>query len=281
MHCSLTRPFRSHVRGCCCVPIVCWRPGNPCCSFYECLAGCYSFVVHRWTYSATVSASFGCLGRVDSVVQTAPGNLVQLPSSLVAGSAKSTTGAGTSGSSLSASARASPFEAAVVIPRRRDGRPVRPASTVASLQSKSAVERENPSDDVVLGAGSGESSSVLLVKMRVMASYMVFRRRLSRPWLLARKLVLPNLPRQQRPSRPNPQKLLRLLRRSSPTRLSRSRPQVGSPVRLRPSVLGALKARPLLAVSSRRPRLPRNILTRRSRCWIPRSQLRASRSAGL
>ncbi|KAE8895775.1 hypothetical protein PF003_g20295 [Phytophthora fragariae] len=60
-----------------------------------------------------------------------------------------------------ASARGSPFEAAVVIPPRRDGRPVRPASTVASLQSKSAVERENAPDAVVLGSNpSGSSSSV-------------------------------------------------------------------------------------------------------------------------
>ncbi|KAE9271383.1 hypothetical protein PR003_g30524, partial [Phytophthora rubi] len=57
-------------------------------------------------------------------------------------------------------ARGSPFEAAVVIPPRRDGRPVRPASTVASLQSKSAVERENAPDAVVLGSNpSGSSSS--------------------------------------------------------------------------------------------------------------------------
>ncbi|KAE9066891.1 hypothetical protein PF010_g27688 [Phytophthora fragariae] len=60
-----------------------------------------------------------------------------------------------------ASARGFPFEAAVVIPPRRDGRPVRPASTVASLQSKSAVERENASDVVVLGSNpSGSSSTV-------------------------------------------------------------------------------------------------------------------------
>ncbi|KAE8968800.1 hypothetical protein PR001_g27684, partial [Phytophthora rubi] len=50
------------------------------------------------------------------------------------------------------SVRNSPFETAVVIPPRRDGRPVRPASTVASLQSKSAVERENASDAMVLGS---------------------------------------------------------------------------------------------------------------------------------
>ncbi|KAE9086527.1 hypothetical protein PF005_g20768 [Phytophthora fragariae] len=57
-------------------------------------------------------------------------------------------------------ARGSLFEAAVVIPPRRDGRPVRPASTVASLQSKSAVERENAPDAVVLGSNpSGSSSS--------------------------------------------------------------------------------------------------------------------------
>ncbi|KAE9003221.1 hypothetical protein PR002_g17398 [Phytophthora rubi] len=59
------------------------------------------------------------------------------------------------------SVRNSPFETAVVIPPRRDGRPVRPASTVASLQSKSAVERENASDAMVLGSNpSGCSSSV-------------------------------------------------------------------------------------------------------------------------
>ncbi|KAE9073122.1 hypothetical protein PF005_g24345 [Phytophthora fragariae] len=59
------------------------------------------------------------------------------------------------------SARTSPIEGAVVIPPRRDGRPVRPASTVASLQSKSAVERENASDAVVLGSvPSGSSSTV-------------------------------------------------------------------------------------------------------------------------
>ncbi|KAE8990733.1 hypothetical protein PR001_g21409 [Phytophthora rubi] len=59
------------------------------------------------------------------------------------------------------SARTSPIEGAVVIPPRRDGRPVRPASTVASLQSKSAVERENASDVVVLGSvPSGSSSTV-------------------------------------------------------------------------------------------------------------------------
>ncbi|KAE9308746.1 hypothetical protein PF008_g20885 [Phytophthora fragariae] len=60
-----------------------------------------------------------------------------------------------------ASVRNSPFETAVVIPPRRDGRPVRPASTVASLQSKSAVERENATDAMVLGSNpSGSSSSV-------------------------------------------------------------------------------------------------------------------------
>ncbi|KAE9085489.1 hypothetical protein PF007_g21120 [Phytophthora fragariae] len=59
------------------------------------------------------------------------------------------------------SVRNPPFETAVVIPPRRDGRPVRPASTVASLQSKSAVERENASDAMVLGSNpSGSSSSV-------------------------------------------------------------------------------------------------------------------------
>ncbi|KAE9010616.1 hypothetical protein PR003_g19565 [Phytophthora rubi] len=60
--------------------------------------------------------------------------------------------------SVAKSARDSPFEAAVVIPPRRDGRPVRPASTVASLQSKSAVEPENASDAVVLGSSSSRSS---------------------------------------------------------------------------------------------------------------------------
>ncbi|KAE8985471.1 hypothetical protein PF011_g20381 [Phytophthora fragariae] len=59
------------------------------------------------------------------------------------------------------SVRNSPFDTAVVIPPRRDGRPVRPASTVASLQSKLAVERENASDAMVLGSNpSGSSSSV-------------------------------------------------------------------------------------------------------------------------
>ncbi|KAE8994303.1 hypothetical protein PR003_g19553 [Phytophthora rubi] len=61
--------------------------------------------------------------------------------------------------SVAKSARDSPFEAAVVIPPRRDGRPVRPASTVASLQSKSAVERENAPDAVVIGSNPSASSS--------------------------------------------------------------------------------------------------------------------------
>ncbi|KAE8961970.1 hypothetical protein PR001_g29869, partial [Phytophthora rubi] len=56
------------------------------------------------------------------------------------------------------SVRNPPFETAVVIPPRRDGRPVRPASTVASLQSKSAVERENASDAMVLGSNPSGSS---------------------------------------------------------------------------------------------------------------------------
>ncbi|KAE8965077.1 hypothetical protein PR001_g28840, partial [Phytophthora rubi] len=60
-----------------------------------------------------------------------------------------------------ASVRNSPFDTAVVIPPRRDGRPVRPASTVASLQSKSAVERENASDAMVLGSNPSGSSSSL------------------------------------------------------------------------------------------------------------------------
>ncbi|KAG6592631.1 uncharacterized protein IUM83_12461 [Phytophthora cinnamomi] len=47
--------------------------------------------------------------------------------------------------------RDSPFKESVVIKPRRDGRPVRPASTVASLQSKSSVEKENAPDDFVLG----------------------------------------------------------------------------------------------------------------------------------
>ncbi|KAE8984693.1 hypothetical protein PF011_g20681 [Phytophthora fragariae] len=59
------------------------------------------------------------------------------------------------------SVRNSQFETAVVIPPRRDGRPVRPAPTGALLQSKSAVERENASDAMVLGSNpSGSSSSV-------------------------------------------------------------------------------------------------------------------------
>ncbi|KAE9282273.1 hypothetical protein PF008_g27678 [Phytophthora fragariae] len=59
------------------------------------------------------------------------------------------------------SARNSPFKAAVVIPPSRDGRPVRPESTVASLQTKPAMERENAFDVMVLGSNpSGSSSSV-------------------------------------------------------------------------------------------------------------------------
>ncbi|EGZ13321.1 hypothetical protein PHYSODRAFT_510838 [Phytophthora sojae] len=45
----------------------------------------------------------------------------------------------------------SPYKASVVIQPRKDGRPVRPASTVASLQSKVTVESEKAPDDAVLG----------------------------------------------------------------------------------------------------------------------------------
>ncbi|KAE8916142.1 hypothetical protein PF003_g116 [Phytophthora fragariae] len=54
--------------------------------------------------------------------------------------------------SLFAFQRVSPFENSVVIRPRREGHPIRPASTVASLQSLSNVEQENAPDEVFLGA---------------------------------------------------------------------------------------------------------------------------------
>ncbi|KAJ8523557.1 hypothetical protein ON010_g17562 [Phytophthora cinnamomi] len=44
-----------------------------------------------------------------------------------------------------------PFKESVVIKLRCERRLVRPASTVASLQSKSSVEQDNAPDDFVLG----------------------------------------------------------------------------------------------------------------------------------
>ncbi|EGZ06692.1 hypothetical protein PHYSODRAFT_340907 [Phytophthora sojae] len=52
----------------------------------------------------------------------------------------------------------SPYEASVVMQSRKDGQPVRSASTMASLQSKVAVESENARDDVVLATPTAASS---------------------------------------------------------------------------------------------------------------------------
>ncbi|KAE8986190.1 hypothetical protein PF011_g20097 [Phytophthora fragariae] len=153
-------------------------------------------------------------------------------------------------------ARGSPFEAAVVIPPRRDGRPVRPASTVASLQSKSAVERENAPDAVVLGSNpSGSSSSARSVAGQDAGDGFVY----GSPSMTFETMVIGPKARARKPAKavkakatkaksskavkpPNAAKPPRVVKHSVPSRKPRSSPSSRA---LRPEGSASSRGKPL------------------------------------